>query len=80
MARPDLTPCIVCEKAVMYLWNKEESPDSINLDGATHVTILAWYGSVFDMNEYDAILCDDCLDAAVQSRRVRFVQKHQPFG
>jgi hypothetical protein len=80
VARPDLTPCIVCEKAVMYLWNKEESPDSINLDGATHVTILAWYGSVFDMNEYDAILCDDCLDAAVQSRRVRFVQKHQPFG
>ena len=80
MKRPDLTPCMVCEKAVMYLWNKEESPESINLDGAAHVTILAWYGSVFDMNEYEAILCDDCLDKAIQRNRVLFTKEHSPFG
>ena len=79
MARPDLTPCMVCEKAVMYLWNKEESPESINLDGGVYMIMVAGYGSVFDMNEYQAIICDDCLDKAVQRNRVVFVKEHS-FG
>jgi hypothetical protein len=74
----------MCEKAVIYLWNKgidsntQELPE--NLDGASNVTIQAWYGSEFDMNEYHAILCDECLDKAIQSKRISFVKEHSPFG
>jgi hypothetical protein len=78
MARPHLTPCIICEKAVLYLWKEKivnnESPT--NLDGACDVTIFASYGSIFDMNEYAGIICDDCIDKLVQSRRLRFVKEH----
>lgn len=78
--RPELTPCIICEKAVMYLWNNETANEATNLDGASNVAIIAWYGSNFDMNEYHAIICDQCLDAAIQSKRVRFIKEHPPFG
>lgn len=72
-----LTPCIVCEKAVMYLWNKNlTGTQTSNLDGGVYVNLLAGYGSVFDMNEYEAIICDDCLDKAVQRNRILFVKAH----
>lgn len=78
--RPSLTPCLICEKAVIYMWPKELAGGTTNLDGASDITIIASYGSMFDMNEYAAIICDECLDAAIQSRKVRFIQEHQPFG
>jgi hypothetical protein len=75
--RPDLTPCLICEKAVLYLW-KDEKPtkDATNLNGASNVKIFSWYGSVFDANEYHAVICDDCLDNAIQSKRVIFIKEH----
>lgn len=78
--RPELTPCLICEKAVMYLWENENAGTSSNLNGAADVSIIAWYGSQFDMNEYAAIICDDCLDKSIQKRRVRFIKEHPPFG
>ena len=78
MKRPDLTPCIICEKAVVYLWREDiiEGDPPTNLDYAANVTIFASYGSIFDMNEYAGIICDDCIDKLVQSRRLRFVKEH----
>jgi len=78
--RDQLTPCLICEKAIIYLWPEEfGTGDTNNLDGATHINFYAGYGSVFDMNEYQAIICDDCLDKAIQRNRVLFVQEHH-FG
>ena len=75
-----LTPCIVCEKAVMYLWkNNLPNITAENLNGGVYVNMLAGYGSEFDMNEYEAIICDACLDKAIQRNRVLFVKTHT-FG
>ena len=80
MDEPTLTPCIVCEKAVMYLWDKDViGMETENLDGGVYMVMIAGYGSVFDMNEYQAIICDDCLDKAVQRNRVVFIKEHT-FG
>jgi len=72
--QPPLTPCLVCEKAVIYLLpGREHKPDDhklANLNGAAHIVIDAGYGSNFDGYEFEAILCDDCLDKVVQSKRV----------
>ena len=78
--RQELTPCLVCEKAVIYLWTEEVAGSASNLDGASDIKILASYGSVFDMNEYQAIICDNCLDKAIQRNRVLFVKEHPIFG
>jgi hypothetical protein len=80
MTRPPLTPCLICEKAVLYLWPEELAGSATNLDGASDIRIIASYGSVFDMNEYQAIICDECLDKAIQRNRVLFVKEHPPFG
>ena len=80
MARPELTPCIICEKAILYLWTKEQADEATNLDSACDVTIFASYGSIFDCNEYAGAICDDCIDKLVQSRRLRFVKQHPLFG
>jgi hypothetical protein len=77
--REELTPCLVCEKAVMYLWKELVDLDAENLDGGIYMTMIAGYGSQFDMNEYQAIICDDCLDKAIQRNRVLFVKEHS-FG
>jgi len=71
--KPELTPCIVCEKAVIYEWPDHEQ--ATNLDGACHIEIYGGYGSVFDLSAYAAIICDDCLDKAIQSRRVRLTHQ-----
>lgn len=80
MSRPELTPCLICEKAIVYLWNDPASvkESTTNLNGASDVTIFASYGSVFDCNEYHGVICDDCLDRLVQSKRLRFIKEH-PF-
>lgn len=78
--KQNLTPCLICEKAVMYLWDKNViGMETENLDGGVYMVMIAGYGSVFDMNEYQAIICDDCLDKAIQRNRVLFV-KENPFG
>lgn len=81
MTRPALTPCLICEKAVIYLWNDGVivGTESTELASAARINILAWYGSAFDCNEYSAIICDDCLDTAIQRRRVTFVHEHSPI-
>lgn len=78
MVRPNLTPCLICERAVIYLWREDiiEDEPPTNLNGASYLQIIASYGSMFDCNEYHAVICDDCLDKAVQSRRVRFIKEH----
>jgi hypothetical protein len=79
--REELTPCIVCEKAVIYLWKEDmiEAGPTSNLNGAVYMNLMGSYGSIFDMNEYQAIICDDCLDKAIQRNRVLFVKEHS-FG
>lgn len=71
--RPDLTPCIICEKAVMYLWDGNPT----NLNGAVDINITGHYGSEFDTTKFEGTLCDECLDKLVQSRRLRFAGYHQ---
>ena len=80
-SRQELTPCILCEKAVIHLWPEDLIKDqpTNNLDSAAYMYIVAGYGSNFDMNEYQAIVCDDCLDKAIQRNRVMFVKEHS-FG
>jgi hypothetical protein len=75
MSRPSLTPCLICEKAVIYLWPELEKPT--NLNSACDVYIQGDYGSNFDMNKYEAIICDECMDKVIQSKRVRFVGELQ---
>lgn len=78
--RPPLTPCLICEKAILYLWSEEQASQSTNLNNASDIKIMSWYGSVFDANEYHAVICDECLDAAIQRNRVTFVKEHPLFG
>jgi hypothetical protein len=68
----NLTPCIVCEKAVVRLW---DHTDASNLNSASYLHYFGDYGSGFDENEYQAVICDDCLDNAIQSKKVNFVGK-----
>lgn len=76
MNRPFLTPCLICEKAVVYLWTEEQADDATNLNDAVDLKIVGSYGSRFDTNIYHAVMCDDCLDKAIQSRRVSFVRSY----
>lgn len=74
--KQNLTPCLICEKAVIYLWKELVDIEAENLDGAVYMNLIAGYGSIFDMNEYQAIICDDCLDKAIQRNKVLFVKEH----
>ena len=75
--RPELTPCIICEKAVIYLW--PENQNATNLSSAANVSIQAFYGSDHDTAEFAGIVCDTCLDRLVQNKRLRFIQYHNPL-
>lgn len=72
--RPPLTPCLICEKAVLYLWDTAIAGDAENLDGACDIQIAGSYGSDYDLSLYKAIICDECMDKAIQSRRVVFIK------
>jgi hypothetical protein len=76
MPRPFLTPCLICEKAVIYLWTEEQAGDATNLNDAVDFEITGSYGSRFDTNIYHAVMCDDCLEEAIQKRRVSFVRSY----
>lgn len=65
------TPCIVCEKALAYVeigQDKVKYPDCIN--HGTNFVIVAGYGSDFDGNVYEAVICDECLDKVIQKSQV----------
>lgn len=72
MERDPLTPCIICEKAVIYEFDNIYSS---NLNSGSWLDIESGYGSVFDNNIYRAIICDECLDKVIQSKRVRFLRE-----
>jgi hypothetical protein len=72
--RPQLTPCITCEKAVVYLWKDK----STNLNGAVNISLNGHYGSEFDNCKFSGIMCDECLDHLVQSKRLTFI-RHNPL-
>lgn len=61
----DLTPCIICEKAVIYY-----APLTKTLDSASSIIIDSKYGSNFESHQYTGIICDDCLDHLIQSNKV----------
>ena len=69
--RAPLTPCIICEKAVMYLWDRKEST---NLNSAVNIMIQGHYGSDYDATEFAGIICDECMDKLIQSKRLRFTR------
>ena len=74
-----LTPCLICEKAVVYLWPHlatDKDEPITNLNDAVDVQIVGSYGSSFDTGIYHAIICDDCMDKAIQSKRVTFVRSY----
>lgn len=74
-----LTPCLICEKAVVYLWpdqRLENGEGVTNLNDAVDVQIVGNYGSRFDTSIYEAIICDDCMDKLIQSKRVTFVRSY----
>jgi len=65
------TPCIVCEKALAYV---ELGPDKVKYEdcitNGTNFDIVAGFGSDFDGNHYEAVICDECLDKAIQKSQV----------
>ena len=61
----ELVPCIVCEKAVVYY-----AKTTGTLAAATYIAIHPTYPSNFDGNLYNGIICDQCLDNAIQSKRL----------
>jgi len=65
----NLTPCLLCEKAVVYK-SIYYAPTSTTLAKGSYLAIAATYGSNFEGHSYGGIICDDCLDYAIQSKRV----------
>jgi hypothetical protein len=60
-----LTPCLICEKAVVYY-----APTTQTLAKASYLAIVSAYGSNFEGHSYGALICDECLDHAIQSKKV----------
>ena len=72
------TPCLICEKALMYLELGEgKIKDTDVINNGTSLRIVCNYGSEFDSNIYEAVICDECLDKAIQRRRVDFVRNYE---
>jgi hypothetical protein len=81
MPRKNLTPCIICEKAIIYLWEDTDTygfkNKSTNLSNACNVYIQGSYGSSFDLTSYEGVICDECLDQIIQSKRLSISE--EPF-
>ena len=58
--------CLVCGKDIKMLWPHTEGS---NLNDATEFNIYGGYGSKFDLSEYKAIICDNCLETAISKNR-----------
>lgn len=74
--RKPLTPCIICDKQMNYLWPNEATG---NIAHGCDVIMIGSYGSRFDTDEYHAIICDNCLKTAQEKGKARFVKEHAPF-
>jgi hypothetical protein len=74
--------CIICDKEIEYLFKDME--EYTNLSNAADIKIICAYGSSFDTHDFDAIICDDCLEKAVNSKKVRdcgsYVGRRNPFN
>lgn len=72
------TPCIICEKSMFHVVTSNGANGHIVMkdcieEGNTFY-IVPGYGSNFDVVDssfkYEAIICDECLDKAIQSKRI----------
>lgn len=69
------TPCIVCEKALIYLeLGVSKSKDTDVINNGNNFTIIGGYGSSFDTGVYEAVICDECLDKAIQRRQIQVIR------
>ena len=65
------TPCMICERAILYLW---PAHNATNLNNAVDVSIAGYYGSDFDTMRYTGIICDYCLDTLIQRNKVEYIK------
>jgi hypothetical protein len=61
----NLTPCLICDKAVLC-----SGSTTSTLANASYLAIVPSYPSNYYGNAYGAIICDDCLDHSIQSKKV----------
>ena len=52
--------CVRCDKKMNHI---EKMPTAI--DGGVEVILQAYYGSRFDGDRYQTIMCDDCFEKIV---------------
>jgi len=62
------TPCLICEKAMFLLYKEYHTKDMVN--NGNSFKIIGGYGSSFDGYAYHGVICDDCLDQAIQRNRI----------
>lgn len=71
--RPNLSPCIMCEKSITYLWDETVAQgETTNTDLAISFEIVAAYGSSYDSDIYTAIICDDCMTTLINKSLVTY--------
>lgn len=76
--RPKTLNCLICNKNIEYLYKDTE--EYTNLSNAADVKIVGAYGSDFDTDEFDAVICDGCLENAVNLKRVNHCKSHFDQG
>jgi hypothetical protein len=72
MIREIPTNCFVCDREVKYLW--EDLDKTTNLENASDIFIQSDYGSEFDLDQYSATVCDNCLQKAIELKKVRYIK------
>lgn len=71
--REPISPCLICEKTIGYLWNQKEILEKSaprNLDFACSVQLVGDYGSIHDGDVFTAVICDDCLTTLQEKKLV----------
>jgi len=72
--RPTLTPCIICEITITYLWDQTHNLKDLveipNLDSAIDIDLCAGYGSIHDGDMYTAVICDTCMTTLIAKKLV----------
>jgi hypothetical protein len=72
--RPTLTPCIICEKQIKYLWDETHNLKNVveipNLNSAIDIDLCAGYGSIHDGDMYRAVICDSCMTTLIAKNLV----------
>lgn len=62
-----LTPCIICDKAILDI---NHPSGKFPLSNASTVSFSASVVSSFTGFSYQGLCCDDCLDRLIQSRKL----------